>query len=536
MDVMDPTTEDLYRFGVALAIGALIGIERQFSGTRDDDAAPAGPTLLAPATQEQLREAAAHPAPPAPPEPARLEPWLPKGAPTAGVRTYTLFALTGATSAFLAPSFPWLLPASLVVIGALILAGYVHGIRSRDDMGLTSEISCVITFLLGAMAVTGHTTIAGACAVVVTGLLALKRRLHELTWRIKQTDILAALKFAVITVVILPILPDDPLVLGDWLERRRAAQEQRAGREEGPDQDARGAGGPAAPTPPAAPSEPAATTTEASRPDARSGRDDGGDRPWYHDLSISPRKVWYMVVLISGVSFAGYVLVQVLGEGRGLFFTGALGGLASSTAVSLSFSQRSQEQPELSPRLAMGILIANAIMPLRLLLIIAFLDVRVALHLAVPLLAMVAAAGLYALGLHLRRDGQGAVNAPALKNPFEITPALKFGAIFAAVLILAQVAEALFGAAGTYGLALVSGLTDVDAIGLALSTRASAGGLPVGVAAVGIAIAAASNTVVKGGFVVWFGAPHLRRIALAAFGLMLAAAIAGIVGLHLLAR
>lgn len=258
-------------------------------------------------------------------------------------------------------------------------------------------------------------------------------------------------------------------------------------------------------------------------------------RPWYHDVSISPRKVWYLVVLISGVSFAGYVLVKVLGAGRGLLLTGVLGGVASSTAVSLSFSQRSRESPDLSPRLALGILIANAIMPLRLLLIVAALQPRVALRLALPLLAMLATGGLYALVLRLRgREPSGAVEVPPLKNPFEITPALKLGAVFALVLLLAQVAQALFGAAGTYVLAFVSGLTDVDAIGLALSAQVGAGGLPVTTAAVGIAIAAVSNTLIKGVFVVWFGAPGLRRIALVAFGLMAAAGAGGIVGLHAL--
>src|SRR5690606_4144264 len=107
---------------------------------------------------------------------------------TAGVRTYTLFALMGAATAHLAPSTPWLLPAALLVLGALVLAGYLHGLRTEQEAGLTSEVSAILTFLLGAMAVGGHTTVAGACAVVVTGLLALKRRLHELTWQIKQAD------------------------------------------------------------------------------------------------------------------------------------------------------------------------------------------------------------------------------------------------------------------------------------------------------------------------------------------------------------
>jgi len=156
------------------------------------------------------------------------------------------------------------------------------------------------------------------------------------------------------------------------------------------------------------------------------------------------------------------------------------------------------------------------------------------MRLGIPLLGMVLVGSLFVLGLHLRRKGDGeSVDVP-LKNPFEITPALKFGAVFALVLVLAQVAQALFGRTGMFALAFLSGLTDVDAIGLALTNQAGAGQLDVASAAIGIALAAASNTVVKAGFVVWFGAASLRKIALAAFGLMLAAAVGGIVAVQVL--
>ncbi|MBX3470620.1 MAG: MgtC/SapB family protein [Planctomycetes bacterium] len=509
---MEPVAEDLYRFGVALAIGALIGLERQFSGTHDDadDGAERAP-LLPPPSGEELRAAVAAGAapPPASPPPRPI-------ATPAGVRTYALLAVTGGAAAYLGTTVPWLLPAALLVVGALVLAGYLRDAARTGDLGLTSEVSAIITFLLGGIAVAGHTTVAAACAVAVTTILALKRRLHEFTWRLEQADIRAVLKFAVISVVVLPLLPAEPIAMGDIAARREAARADV-------EQDGAPDGAPPEEAP--APDRAAPDTAPSGAPRAR---------PWWHEVELAPRKVWYLVVLISAVSFCGYVLSKVLGPGRGLVVTGAVGGLVSSTAVSLSFAQRSREAPDLAPRLAMGVLLANAIMPLRLLLLVAVVDLAVALRLLLPLGAMALAGGACALWLHLRRRGEPGTGDVQLRNPFEITPALKFGAVFAAVLVLSQVAAARFGSAGTYALAVLSGVTDVDAIGLALSSQVGGGRLALVTGVVGIVLAAISNTVVKGGLVAWFGAPRLRRITLVSFGLMLAAAVGGVAALQAL--
>lgn len=535
---MDSTVHDLFRFGVALAIGAMIGVERQFSGTHGDDDEGAGDDASRGAPSEgEMRAAVA--AAEQPPDAARspsTQPTPSSGPPAgtrrgprpdttpAGVRTFTLFALTGGITAYLGPTYPWLFPAALLAIAALIVVGYVGNLRARGDTGLTSEISAVTTFLLGAMAVAGHITIAGACAVVVTGLLALKRTLHRFTGHIKQEDILAALKFAVISVVILPLLPSEPIRVGDLLDRRPARSERA---EDGTKRGADDA------TPRRA-ADDAAPKRDADTPERGAGGEatkrDASERPWWHDVSLSPRKVWYMVVLISGVSFAGYVLVQVLGTSRGLVVTGIAGGLVSSTAVSLSFSQRSRESPELSPRLAMGIVLANSIMPLRLLIVIFLIDVPMALRLAIPLLAMVVAGACVVLWLHLRRRTEGATIEVKLKNPFEITPALKLGAVFALILVVAQVVQELFSTAVLYVLGFLSGLTDVDAIGLAMANESAVGRMQPVTAAVVVALAVIGNTLFKAGFVLYFGAPHLRRIGLVAFTVLAASAGAGVVG------
>jgi uncharacterized membrane protein (DUF4010 family) len=241
-----------------------------------------------------------------------------------------------------------------------------------------------------------------------------------------------------------------------------------------------------------------------------------------------------MVILISGISFSGFVLGKLLGTGRGLILTGVVGGLASSTAVSLSYSQKSTESPELSRQFAIGILLANAIMPVRLLVVVGVIALPLLSKMALPLLAMSVVGGLAALVLHVKsKENQGQAEIP-LKNPFEIGPAIQFGVLFGVVLFIAQIAQGFFGDTGVYAVAVLAGLTDVDAISLAAADLVSTGSKPVVSGAITIALAAISNTLVKGGFVATMGSPQLRKITLLSFGLMTAAAGLGIVGLVVL--
>ncbi|RMG11725.1 MAG: DUF4010 domain-containing protein, partial [Planctomycetota bacterium] len=251
--------------------------------------------------------------------------------------------------------------------------------------------------------------------------------------------------------------------------------------------------------------------------------------PWYRDLSVHPRKIWFMVILISGISFAGYVLGKVLGAGRGLILTGVVGGLVSSTAVSLSYAQKSRTSPEHSRQLAIGILLANAIMPVRLLVVVGVIAPLLLGPLALPLLAMSGVAAAASLVLYLRERAQPRQEqAVPLKNPFELGPALQFGFLFGAVLFAAEVAQGFFGDAGLYAVAVVTGLTDVDAIGLAVANMVADGSQATSVGAITIALAATTNTLVKGGFVVTAGSARLRKITLLSFGIMAAAAAGGI--------
>ena len=232
-----------------------------------------------------------------------------------------------------------------------------------------------------------------------------------------------------------------------------------------------------------------------------------------------------MVVLIAGLNFLGYVLVKVLGNEHGLALTGILGGLVSSTAVTLSFSQRSRREPEMSSAFVLAIVIAWTIMFLRVVILVGIINRALAASLAVALGCMALAGLLVCLALWRRRAHETGVVA-AGANPFELGEAIKFGLLFGIVTIVAKAAEVYLGATGLYLAGAVAGATDVDAIALSMANRATTTPESIKIAAYTIVIAVISNTLVKAGMVAFMGAPAMRRtIVLVTLILFLAAAV-----------
>ena len=235
--------------------------------------------------------------------------------------------------------------------------------------------------------------------------------------------------------------------------------------------------------------------------------------PW---SALNPQKLWILVLLISGLSLVGYVAVRLLGADRGIPLTGLTGGLVSSTAVTLSFARQSREKAHAraAPAFACGILVAWGVMFLRVLVTVLIVNRAMVQRLAVPFLVMAAVTACLAW-LHYRRSAGGSArgNVP-LSNPFSLTSAVKFAALFALVLLLVAIVQQRFPREGIYVVAAVAGTTDVDAITLSMADYARQGEIAVAVTA--IVIAALSNTLVKAAMVVAFGAPGLRRPILTA--------------------
>jgi uncharacterized membrane protein (DUF4010 family) len=252
-----------FRFGVAMVIGVLVGLQREYAFNEP------GKELFG------------------------------------GVRTFALLGLIGCTASLVAHALnsPWPYVAIVLVAGAFLTVTYYID-AMRGQVGLTTEASAVLTMLAGSLVFWGYIPLAVALGVATTVLLSVKLETQRFVRKLTRDDIYATLKFAVITAIVLPILPNHAF---------------------GP--------------PPV-------------------------------DI-LNPYRIWLLVVLISGLSFVGYVLIKVVGVKRSIPLIGFLGGLASSTAVTLSFTQRSREQQSLAKPFALAITIAWTVMFSRVLVMVA---------------------------------------------------------------------------------------------------------------------------------------------------------------------
>ncbi len=367
----------------------------------------------------------------------------------AGLRTFTLLALLGAAAGWLArtTASPSILAAGLVIVGALVVAGYFVAARSSPkSTGLTTEVAAVVVFLLGAMVMLGFAELAIGLGVVTAAVLAYKQPLHGFVARLGWDDVYAGLRLLIATFIALPLLPDRPV------------------------------------------------------------------DPWG---AINPYALWLLVILISSLSLIGYVLTRLLGPARGAALTGLTGGLVSSTAVTLSFAREGRDNPNSATQLACGILLAWAVMFVRVIVLVALVNRALLPQVLAPFLVMAAVVGGFAAFLYHRGDGVDGVAAKGdlrVQNPFSLTAAAKFAAFFAVVLLAVKIVQEYVAPSGLYAVAAVAGLTDVDAITLSLSEFAKSGDARLTVVA--IVIAALVNTVVKCGiaFVVAsasFGRPLL---------------------------
>lgn len=209
----------------------------------------------------------------------------------------------------------------------------------------------------------------------------------------------------------------------------------------------------------------------------------------------NPRNIWLLVVLISGISFVGYVLSKVISTARSIGLSGLIGGIASSTAVTLSFSERSKTNEAMSLTFASGVLAATAVAMIRLFILIGIVDLNLALE-ALPTFLIYLF--ICALGgwLVYRSSQRVQVEGAKLDNPFELRTALTFAVLFAIVLLITKAAEIFLGEQGIYLASFLSGLAQLDAIALTLA-RQTTEGLSTSIAVKGLALALAANSIFK---------------------------------------
>jgi uncharacterized membrane protein (DUF4010 family) len=242
--------------------------------------------------------------------------------------------------------------------------------------------------------------------------------------------------------------------------------------------------------------------------------------PWG---ALNPYEIWLMVVLIAGISLAAYFAMRLTGPNKGVLITSVLGGLASSTALTLSLARMNARVP-MPHLLSCGILLASAIMYPRILLEVAVINPALLPTLLPPMLAMTLGCVLGAFLLWRKSESSAAINTGKLATqPFQIIPALKFGILLAGILLIAHGIQEHMGEQGLWLVSIVAGLTDVDAITLTLA-RMAQDSIGTDTAVTGITLAAITNTLVKGGLALFAGHASLCRPLWP--GLLLAVALA----------
>jgi len=233
--------------------------------------------------------------------------------------------------------------------------------------------------------------------------------------------------------------------------------------------------------------------------------------------AFNPRSTWLMVVIVSGLGFAGYIAVRLLGTSRGIALTGLAGGLASSTATTLSMSKLSRERPELARDCTLALLIACTIMLWRVELLVAAISPPLALVLLPDFLLMSIPGAVFA-GWRFCCGAASSEASGVYKNPLSLKVALQFGALYAAVVFAVKLAVLWFGGAGLLIASFLSGLTDLDAIALSLSNLFRDTQVTMTLAAQGIVLAAVANSIMKAALAFSLGDRVLRRFTLLVLG------------------
>lgn len=407
------------QLGVAALAGLAVGIEREWSG----------------------HAAARHPR-------------------FAGVRTFFLLGILGGTAGWLVTQSATGAAAVLLAGGAgLAIAAYVRAAQpGGESVDGTTEAAALLVLALGVLAGLGHLTIVAGTTAVVTLALGEKERVRRLIAHIGQAEMRAALQFAVLALVVLPLLPSRELPLL------------------------------------------------------------GG---------VRPRSLWAVVLLLTALNFAGYLARRSVNASHGFVATGALGGVVSSTAVTLAFSRRSRDDPALARPLALGVLAACTVLVPRVLILSAVVAAPVALALVPYLLpAFVVGAGVIALQLrHAPAGARPLPDAELVENPLGLLRAIGMAIAFQLAVWGVSVARTFFGAVGLRATGTILGLTNMDALTFALSRMY--GYVTAATVAEAIAIGVLANTLLKLGMSLALGAPRFRRVAGTSLAALAAAVVAG---------
>lgn len=419
--------ETVRNFGTALLIGALVGIEREKRKSVD----------------------------------AKAE--------IGGLRTFVVMALLGAIGGWLAETLhtPAPLIAILIVVGAVVLAGYVLAARvDPDSLGITTESAAIVVCLLGAMTTLGHRELAVALGIVTAAVLAYKQPLHGLVARINWDDIFAGLRLLIATFIVLPLLPSraidpwgalNPYSL--WLLVLLISSLSLIG--------------------------------------------------YVGSRWLGPGRGFVLTGLTGGLVSSTAVTLSFARQSREDARRATAGALASGLLLAWCI---------MFGRVIVEVLVVNPALVTRVLVPFA----------AMGTVAAIAAGIVFRRGVPASEPRVAKAGEVPLRNPFSLTEAAKFGGFFALILLVVKIVQTRFPGEGLYMVAGLAGLTDVDAITLSMAEYAKGGDVVVATNA--IVLATLTNTVVKAGMVTVLGTVALSRPVLIAAGAIVASGVA-VIGL-----
>ncbi len=415
----DPQLQSAIRIAIAALVGLAVGLEREWSGHAT------GPD-------------------------ARF----------AGLRTFFLLGLLGGAAGLLAAaSFTWIATAVALGGAALCVAAYATAVRREHATPHgTTEAAALVVIVLGVLAGIGDLGLAAGAGAIVVLLLSEKTRLHGVVSHLQAPELRAGLQFAVLAIVVLPLLP--------------------AG-------------------------------------------------PYFGALAFKPRELWAIVLVLSGLSFAGFVARRIVGPSRGMGITGALGGVVSSTAVTFSFSRQSRSDASLAGPLARGVFAASTVLVPRVIIESAVFSPAVSLRLMRILAPMfVVGLALVALGWRRKEPAEHAPRVSADENPLGLWNAIRMAVAFQATMAVIALVSRSWGSTGLYATAALLGLTDVDALTISMSRPEAA--VLADIAARAIALGIVVNTLFRTGVALVLGRPGYRRQAVGGLLGLAAGGAAGI--------
>ena len=419
-----------------------------------------------------------------------------------GIRTYASIAFFGAIATWidmkLGTKF-WTLFGA-ILSGVFILMAYAYSSFEKNKMGATSEYAGLITYFIWVVAMMGQYTTAVILSILLLLLLSAKEFFTKMKSRFSRDELGDSLKFAVLALVILPLLPDAKyslLDMANWFA--------------------------------------------------------SGNLVWAHPVLtakfFNPYGIWFFVVVMAWVEYAGFLLGKVLWDKGGILASGAVGGLISSTATTSAMTRKSKEHPEHRNSYATATLLASCIMFIRVVAVAAYIYFPILYSIFLPwgvmFLALSSITGYYFIKAWnekvtvVQEEKEG-----NYESPFRLVPALQFAGLIIIIKFISIAGAAFqkhsvspenqekFEAIFNYIVGLLSGFADVDAINFTMSGAAKSWEIGLFVASTTILIAVMSNNTVKA-YISWFWDREYGKKVITWFGISILLWVITIAGMYI---